>query len=137
MRFGRELFEMFVALILLAPAFYIVRRPARFIKGWVVQVIASCLLAILGLGFTLMRLTARCSIGAPPCTEGLTEVPRTPGIIDSCEICASSSPAPISEFLNGWALEAQGVTAAICLLVSLLTVLRFAIWTRKNVISKQ
>lgn len=132
MKLSQELFEMFMAIVPILPALYITAKPAKTLPGWVGQVIATCFVALLGTGLTLMRLTANCSSTPVECAPGLIISNRIPGMIDSCGVCAKGSPGALASAFNEWALTAQATTGAICLIVSILTMIRFIIWARRH-----
>jgi hypothetical protein len=105
----------------------------RAIRGWVLKVLSAAVLAVVGLGLLLQRLTATCPAAQPTCPPNESLLPRVPGLIKDCYLCgAPGSRSDIATVLNESALQLQAGSALVCVLVSLVTTISFLFWARKQ-----
>lgn len=131
MRILIELWELTFVLFPVILSGAIVWKPAQKISGWTFQVIASATIAFLSLGFLLMRLTTPCATTSLQCGEGLVPITRVGSPFGTCEVCAPSGAPDLITLLNSWAIPLQGASAALCVMGSLVTTLRFVFWARR------
>jgi hypothetical protein len=131
MNLSTEALEIIAAIL---PAIFVVplitRRPNQ-IAAWVVSVLGTSAVALLTLGLLLKRLTASCPGPVPNCAPPETVVHRIPGLVSSCYSCSSEQPYGILLSLNQLALPIQAGVAALCVIISFVTTIRFVIWAKK------
>jgi hypothetical protein len=131
MRLLLELWELLFAAVPVILCTAIICKPARKIAGWTFQVLASATVAVLSMGFLLMRLTTPCSTAPVQCGEGLIPVVRTGSPFGTCHVCATSATPDLLTHINAWSVEIQGISAALCVIGSTVTIFRFVFWARK------
>lgn len=131
MRLLLELWELLFAVIPVILCAVIICKPAKKIAGWTFQVLASATVAVLSMGFLLMRLTTPCSNAPLQCAAGLVPVARTGSPFGTCEVCAANVTPDLLTHINAWSVEIQGISAALCVIGSTVTILRFVLWARK------
>jgi hypothetical protein len=126
-----EIVEILLALLPGLVAIIIAVRTPKKVYGWAAWVLGSSILGIVALGLLLKRLTAGCPMPVPQCQPPQIVVKRVPGIISECYHCANEPLSELPQKLNEIALPIQGIAAALCLLVSFYTVIRFVFWARR------
>jgi hypothetical protein len=111
----------------------LLKRGARTISGWFMQVLGSASLAIMSLGMLLTRLTATCSTTIKACADSTTQVLRTPGLFSHCSTCVTDSSATILiSRLNQYALPIHAGAAALCVCASFVAIIRFVLWAKRT-----
>ena len=131
MRLLLEIWELLFAVMPVILCAAIVLTPAKKIAGWTFQVLASATVAVLSMGFLLMRLTRPCSTSQLQCSDGLVPVMRLGSPFGTCEVCAASAAPNILTHINAWSVEIQGISATLCLIGSTAMIIRFVLWARK------
>ena len=131
MRLLLELWELLFAVIPVIISAVIVCKPAKKIAGWTFQVLASATVAVLSMGFLLMRLTTPCANSPLQCGAGLVPVARTGSPVGTCEVCAANATPDLLTHISAWSVEIQGISAALCVIGSTVTILRFVLWARR------
>jgi len=126
-----EIIEVIFAILPGLLAVVVASRTPKKVYGWAAWVLGSSILGIVALGLLLKRLTAGCPMPVPQCQPPQVVVKRIPGIIAKCYQCANEPLSELPQQLNEIALPIQGIAAALCLLVSFYTVIRFVFWARR------
>jgi hypothetical protein len=96
-------------------------------------------MSILSMGFLMMRLTARCVSRETPCPTGSNPQVLSANIFEQFPECGSCVPAEGLPLAAKAALAVNGsqesfaiASAAICTLVSVAVLARFAAWVRRQ-----
>jgi hypothetical protein len=131
MNLSSEIAETVFALIPGLCAIVIAVRTPKKVYGWAFWVLGSSVLGVIALGLLLKRLTAGCPMRVPQCQTPQVVVKRIPGILSDCYQCANDSLSELPQKLNELALPIQGISAALCVLLSFYTVIRFVFWARR------
>lgn len=108
----------------------IVKKPGQ-IAAWVVAVLGTSAIALLALGLLLKRLTASCIDPVPNCAPPTTVAHRIPGLVSRCYECSVESPSGILITLNQLAVPIQAGVAALCVVISFVTTIRFVVWAKR------
>ena len=134
----KELLELALTLILPLLALLPLVSPARSIQRWVGYVLLTAATAVLSIGFLMSRLLAQCLTNTPTCSNSQVVTLYLAGLTSrysDCSVCMDITPSTLQRLallLNGSHIQVAVVATALCLLMSLLTLLRFALWTRRN-----
>jgi|LakMenEpi03Aug12_release.lakeMendotaPanAssembly.Ray.scaffolds.fasta_scaffold05602_10 hypothetical protein len=114
-------------------------RPPSKIGSWVGSVLLTAAMSILSMGFLMMRLTARCVSRETPCPTGSNPQVLSANIFEQFPECGSCVPAEGLPLAAKAALAVNGsqesfaiASAAICTLVSVAVLARFAAWVRRQ-----
>jgi hypothetical protein len=134
--------EIFGLLVTALPAFLSLLpllRPPSKIGSWVGSVLLTAAMSILSMGFLMMRLTARCVSRETPCPTGSNPQVLSANIFEQFPECGSCVPAEGLPLAAKAALAVNGsqesfaiASAAICTLVSVAVLARFAAWVRRQ-----
>jgi hypothetical protein len=104
------------------------RRPG----SWFLILVGSAFLAVLSVGLLLSRLVTQCAGQAPTCDAGLVAKPIISGIFAQCYSCyMAKESSQVAAFLSNWAIAIQAASALACVLASIVTTVRFAVWTKR------
>ncbi len=126
-----ELLENLIALGPAAISLLLVCRQPSQIASWVLWVLGTSAIAVVALGLLLKRLTSTCPDSIPLCESPLVVMHRIPGIFNSCVQCGSEPATGVSRSLNQFAMPLQAGVAAVCILISFTTTIRFIVWASK------
>ncbi len=140
MSFKKELLELLLALSPLLVALIVSRSQPTIISRWVGAVLIAATLAVVATGFSMMRFVAKCVDKAPLCELDHVSIPWQAGLIQpvtslSCFRCVPRTADAITSMtvtMNEWTPRISVVAAAICVLISGLTLVRFARWSKIN-----
>ena len=134
--------EIFGLLVTALPAFLSLLpllRPPSKIGSWVGSVLLTAAMSILSMGFLMMRLTARSVSRETPCPTGSNPQVLSANIFEQFPECGSCVPAEGLPLAAKAALAVNGsqesfaiASAAICTLVSVAVLARFAAWVRRQ-----
>jgi hypothetical protein len=128
-----ELLENAIAIVPAALALLLVWKRPRQIASWVAWVLGTSAIAVMAMGLLLKRLTSACPDVIPTCEAPSVAVHRMPGIFRSCVQCgAEPLEGGLAISLNQFALPLQAGVAALCILISFVTTIRFILWARKS-----
>lgn len=130
-----ELAENLIALAPALLAILLVWKKPNQIAGWVVGVLGTATIAVVSMGLLLQRLTASCSHPAPSCPEPSQSLTRIPGIFNSCFSCSAEPVSDLARILNQIALPLQAAGAALCIVISFSTTIRFVLWAKRALAS--
>jgi hypothetical protein len=133
MKINPELIEWSVVVAPAMFALLLLAVRAQRIQIWCVKVIGTSAISLVGIGLTLMRLTAQCAPEGLQCDSPRIVTTRLPGIIQSCQRCADPSQDSLWLRANQLELQAQAVVAALCLGTSLIITIHFILWCKKHV----
>lgn len=125
-----ELIEILISVAPLLISITLARGIPSRINGWFVKVLGTSLLAILSIGILLMHLTASCASSEVACGPSEALIARTPGVIKSCGWCSRQAGSGLAEFLNQYEVDIQAFCTGICVVISLITILRFMRWAK-------
>lgn len=126
-----EIIEVIFAILPGLLAVVVASRTPKKVYGWAAWVLGSSVLGVAALGLLLKRLTAGCPMPVPQCQTPQVVLKRIPGILAKCYQCGNDSLSELPQKLNEIALPIQGVSAALCVLLSFYTVIRFVFWARR------
>jgi hypothetical protein len=140
MSMREQLVELMVAISPLLIVLVVNMRPPKAIGSWVGAVLASASLAVLAIGFSMMRFTRTCATAQPSCQDGQTVVPWNPGLIEPgvrrpCALCIPGDPDTVTAImiqLNACIPAISTVSAALCVILSGLMLIRFARWSKAH-----
>ena len=114
-------------------------RPPSKIGSWVASVLLTAAMSILSMGFLMMRLTARCISRETPCPNGSNPQVLSANIFERFPECSSCVPteglttaAKAALALNGAQESFAIASAAVCTLVSVAVLARFAAWVKRQ-----
>lgn len=135
-----QLVELMVAISPLLIVLVVNLRAPKAIGSWVGAVLASASLAVLAVGFSMMRFTRTCAQAKPSCQDGRTVIPWNPGLIEPgvrrpCAVCVPEDPDTVTSLLvqlNSLIPAVSTVSAAMCVILSGVMLIRFARWSKAH-----
>lgn len=136
MSLGIEFLELAVSTTPAIAAALLARRAPISIGRWFISVLGTATLAVVSIGLLLMRLTASCLPQEVTCPSPSLLAPRVPGIFKACQICTTPSTHRISELINERSVDIQALATALCVAISVVTIVRFMVWARKALSAK-
>lgn len=139
MNLGTEILNLLTTIAPPALALLPLIRPPSKIGAWVGSVLLTASMSVLSMGFLMMRLTARCVSRETPCPEGSLLSDVSPNIFASFPECSACVPveglsdsAAAAFWINGVQRPCAVAGAAVCTLISLAVLSRFAGWVKRQ-----
>jgi len=139
MKLGPEVFGLLITAMPVILSLVPLLRPPSKIGSWVGSVLLTAAMSILSMGFLMMRLTARCVSRETPCPSGSNPQVLSANILERFPECSSCVPseglqtaAKAALALNGAQESFAIASAAVCTLVSVAVLARFAAWVKRQ-----
>lgn len=133
----REIVEILGALLPAVGAVSLTFVQATKSGQWFVKVIGTAVLSVIALGMLLMRLTSSCTPVELGCALPYVSLERAPGLFGVCQSCTTPGEKYWAQLLNQATIHIQAASTGVCVLVSSFTIIRFMLWTKKTLLSKQ